>query len=66
MKDMTSRELLNVIDGAAKAVAERFKGKREVADIGRDVLSPSSQSSGHPPDRNPHRNGLTKVDTSES
>ena len=32
MKDMTDRELLDAIDRALRAVAERFKARREAAE----------------------------------
>jgi hypothetical protein len=43
MKDMTSRELLDAIDSAAKAVAERFKDRNSVMNTTRQM--PPTKSS---------------------
>jgi hypothetical protein len=42
MEDLTDRELLDVIDSAMKAVAERFKARGEAADRARAEPAPRS------------------------
>ena len=42
MEDLTDRELLDAIESALRAVAERFRAKREAAERARAGLPPTS------------------------
>lgn len=42
MKDLTDRELLDVVDSAVKIVVERFKVRREATAAARELPPPAS------------------------
>jgi hypothetical protein len=47
MKDLTDRELLDVVDSAVKIVVERFKVGREATVVAREPPPASPEPAGH-------------------